>query len=137
MLAHRVASPRVLALALAAFPLGACSTSSQPAASPSLDDSAPPGKILLTVDNRNAADARLYVVRPGLRHRLGTIGSYERRTFALSTMYLGGQGEIALETELMASRERHRMQPVSVVAGDRLEWMIGLRLPNSWVRLSR
>lgn len=136
MPAHRFASPRLLALALAVFPLGAC-TSSQLGASASLDNSASPRGILLTVENRNAADARLYLVRPGLRLHLGTIGSHERRTFALSTTHLGGHADVSLQTELLASRERRTMQPVSAGAGDRLEWVIGHRLPYSWVSVRR
>lgn len=133
---ERFASPRLLVLVMAVFPLGAC-TSSQLGASASLDKSASPRGILLTVENRNAADARVYLLRPGLRVRLGTVGSHDRRTFAVPTAYLGGAGEVGLQTELMASRERRTMQPVTAVAGDRLEWVIAHRLPYSLVSVHR
>jgi hypothetical protein len=136
MPARRFVSPRLLALALTVFPLGAC-TSSQLGASASLDNKAPPRGILLTVENRNALDARLYLVRPGARFRVGTVGSHQRRTFAVPATYVGGQGALMLQTELLASRERHTMQPVTAVAGDRLEWVIGHRLSYSRVSVRR
>lgn len=133
---RRFAALRLLGLALTVFPLGAC-TSSQLGASASLDNKALPRGILLTVENRNALDARLYLVRPGARLRLGTVGSHERRTFTVPAAYVGGQGAVMLQSELLASRERHTTQPVTAVAGDRLEWVIGHRLAYSRVSLRR
>jgi hypothetical protein len=129
-------TPNRLLLILIMLPLGAC-TSSQLGVPTSLDKSAPPRGILLTVENRNAADARIYLVRAGIRLRLGTVGSHERRTLSLPTAYLGIPGGAVLETELMASRERHAMQPIAAVSGDRVAWTIGHRLPYSVVSVSR
>jgi len=136
MSVRRPAAHRVLALTLAVFPLGAC-TSSQPGASASLDNSAHPRGILLTVENRNTNDARLYLIRAGRRLRLGTLGSHERRTFALPSAYLGDPSGVVLESELLASRERYRTHAVVTVPGDRLEWLIGHRLSYSKVLIHR
>lgn len=133
---QRVLAVSVFALGLTVFPLGAC-TSSQLGASASLDKSASPRGILLTVDNRNAADARLYLLRSGLRVRLATLGSHERRTMALPVSYLAGQSGLVLQAELLASRETHQTQPVVAVVGDRLHWIIAHRLPYSRVSVHR
>jgi hypothetical protein len=132
---HRFAASCMLPLAIALIPLGAC-TSSQRGASASLDELAPPRGALLTVENRNLLDARLYVVRSGLRIRLGTIQAHERRTFVLWAHHLGPRG-LVLETELVPSRERYLTHRVTVARGDRLDWLIGHRLAFSRVTVSR
>lgn len=135
MSVHRFAASCMLPLAIALIPLGAC-TSSQHGASASLDELAPPRGALLTVENRNVLDARLYVLRAGVRIPLGSIQAHERRTFVLSAHHLGPQGLI-LETVLVPSRERYVTHEVPVARGDRLDWLIGHRLSYSRVNVSR
>jgi len=135
MHSDRWAASHVAAFVIALIPLGAC-TSSQRGASASLDKEAPPRGVLLTVDNRNTADARVYLVRPGLRLRLGMLEAHARRTFSLPASYLGFDG-FELQTELIASRERHHSRRVAAVPGDRVELTIGHRLTLSRVVVHR
>lgn len=114
--------------------LGACA-SAQLYGSPEEGPSS--AKILLGVENRNVADARVFLVRSGVRLRLGTVGAHERRTFSIDRSLLGGVGEFSLDSELLASRRRHRTPPIVATAGDHVELVIGHRLSLSRVVVRR
>lgn len=64
----------------------ACATSTPGSSPPDADpftESGPPVSITLMVDNRNFADARLYVLRRGSTRSLGVVGGKSQTEFEL------------------------------------------------------
>jgi len=132
----RCAPPRPLILLALLLSLEGCrSTSSSTTASPQAGTAT--GVRVLIVENRNGADARVYIVRTGLRVRVGTVEAHHRRTFSLARSYLGQEAEFGLEVELLASRERYRTEAVLAMPGDRIDLWIGPRLSLSRLMVRR
>ena len=76
----------------------------------------------LHVRNNNWLDMRVYVVRHGSRVLLGTVTSFQDRTFELPTAALGGGGSGArVVADPIGSRRGWASDPLSFFPGDRLE----------------
>lgn len=117
-------SPVVATLViLLSLPLGACA-SSQSRAFGSLDDDAPPGGALITVENRHVLDMRVYLVRGSNPLPLGTVGTLERRTFPIPTAMLGHQGFVRLMADPVGSRDTHTSDWIPATPGDHLRWTL-------------
>lgn len=137
MTVHRVDPGRAMAalLMIGLLPLGAC-TSSQLGA-PAPDAIALPRGALLTVESQHVMDVRVFLVRPGLRVRLGTVGTLERRTFSVPRVLLGSQYGFWIDLVPLGSTEGYRTEFVPAAAGDRVTLRIAHRLPLSSVWAGR
>lgn len=124
---------RVLVLAMV-LPLGAC-TFSRPGASASVDAAAVPRGALVTVSNAHVQDVRVYLVRDGLRYPLGTLGTGERRSFAVPTSVLGHGGRLRLQADLVGDRRRFTSEWIEATRGDHVEWFVQPRLQLSHFRV--
>jgi hypothetical protein len=81
----------------------------------------------LTVDNNNWAQVTIYVVRSGMRTRLGQVGAMKSETFRLHPTLVSGTGEMHIVARPLASRHAFTSQRVIVSPGQRIE----LRLENN------
>ena len=137
MTVHRINPERAVAalLMIGLLPLGACTSSQLGASAP--DTIALPRGALLTVESQHVMDVRVFLVRPGLRVRLGTLGTLERRTFSVSSALLGSQGGFWIDLVPLGSTDSYRTDFVPAVAGDRVRLRIAHRLPLSSVVVSR
>lgn len=137
MTIHRVDPGRAIAalLVIGLLPLGACTSSQLGASAP--DTIALPRGALLTVESQHVMDMRVFLVRPGLRVRLGTLGTLERRTFSLSGVLLGNLGGFWIELVPLGSSDGYTTDWVPAAAGDRVSLRIAHRLPLSSVVVVR
>jgi hypothetical protein len=85
------------------------------------------GQATLTVDNNNWAQVTIYVVRSGMRTRLGQVAAMGSETFRLHPTLVSGTGEMHIEARPLASRHAFTSQRVLVSPGQRIE----LRLENN------
>ena len=88
-------------------------------------------KATLLVENNNWADMAIYLVRDGMRTRLGTAPSLGRTRFVLPDAMIGGSGELRLLADPIGSTQRFLSQPIHVTPGDQVRF----RLENN-VQLS-
>lgn len=85
----------------------------------------------LTVENNNWQDMTVYVVRDGVRARLGSVPALGRSNFTFPEAMIGGASEVRLMADPLGSSARFTTQPISVMRGQRVRF----RLENN-VQLS-
>ncbi len=108
------------------LPLGACGPLNT--RSPVLDASRVLGGVDLTLENRHVMDMRVYFVRPGVKVRIATLSTAERKTVQIPYALLGTGGGFQLYVEAIASRVGHMSEWMPAVAGNTATYTIGHRL---------
>ena len=112
---------------VAVFTASACAPVSQGAQAGQIERE----QTVLLVENNNWADMAIYIVRDGMRTRLGTAPSLRSAKFALSDALVGGSAEIRLLADPIGSSQRFLSQPIHVMPGHQVRF----RLENN-VQLS-
>ena len=120
---------RVVVLA-ASLPLVGCSAIQLRPGTGALDGQ-PPGGVLVSVENHHVLDVRIYVVRGTTLIPLGTVGTLERRTFALPSGLAGGFGTLRLAADPVGSAEMHGSPEIAADVGDHVEWRLEANLRMS------
>lgn len=112
---------RLLPAAMIAAALGACAPTSglQSGPAPSEGRSAS-----VRVTNNNWADMTVYMLRAGMRVRLGTVTSMATQSFRIPPSVLGGEGDVRLVADPIGSRETHLTLPVQVWPGQTVAFKI-------------
>ena len=85
----------------------------------------------LTVENNNWQDMTVYLVRDGVRARLGSVPALGRSNFTLPEALIGGSGEVRLMADPLGSSSRFTTQPINLMRGQQVRF----RLENN-VQLS-
>lgn len=117
----------ILGAALVAMTgLGGCASKGPPG-----EAGADPERTTLTVENNNWNDMTVYVLRDGVRARLGSVPALGSSTFRLPDALIGGSGEVRLMADPLGSSARFTTQPIHVMRGQRVRF----RLENN-VQLS-
>jgi hypothetical protein len=119
---------QLMSVALAAVTAGAaCASYSQGGGTDQLLNE----RTTLLVENNNWADMTVYVVRNGIRARVGTVPSFGRARFVLSDALVGGSGELRLLADPIGSNNRFLSDPIHLGPGQQVRF----RLENN-VQLS-
>lgn len=130
---------RVVRLAGAAaltLSLWACTSSSQLwAGGPG--DAPTPGGAILTVENQHVQDMRVYLIRGSTPIALGSVGTLERRTFAIPNSVLGNSGSIRLMADPLGSRGTFTSDYIPAMAGDHVRWTLAASLSLSHFSVRR
>lgn len=121
---------RFAGVAALTLSLWACTSSSQLWAGRPGDAPAPRGA-LLTVENQHVQDMRVYLIRGSTPIALGSVGTMERRTFALPTAVLGNSGSIRLMADPLGSRGTFTSDYIPAIAGDHVRWTLAPSLALS------
>lgn len=128
----------VLTAALMTLAVGACSqattTSGSQAAAPSA--SAQESGIEVRVENQNWNDMRIYVIRDGTAHRLGSVVTFGAKSFRVASTDLSGAGTVQLEARALGSRLIKTSQPIQVHGGDVVTWTLKNNLGTSSITVS-
>ena len=125
---------RTLTMMILYLPLGAC-TSSQ-LGPERLLDIAPPGGVLITVENQHVQDMRVYLLRGTASISLGSVRTLERRTFVLSSALVGHGGTVRLIADPLGSQQTFTSETIPAALGDHVTWSLApsLRLSRFFVR---
>lgn len=109
-------SRALLAAVLLVFLLPSCaSTRGGPAS--------PPGPVtVVEVQNRNWADITIYVIRSGMRQRLGSVVSMTTERLKVPAGVLSGSEGIRLHVEVLGSRDAFTTEAIQVQPGDRVQF---------------
>jgi hypothetical protein len=75
---------------------------------------------VVEVSNRNFLDVNVYVIRSGLRERLGTVRSMSTRTRDLPLSAAAGGGRIQLMAAPIGSQWAHLTETILFRSGDRI-----------------
>ena len=120
----------LLPAALMAFLLSACASGSSPQSgpAPSIGESA-----MVRVSNNNWADMNVYMVRSGMRVRLGTVTTMGTRSFRVPKSLMNASGELRLVADPIGSQDVHVSQPVQVWPGQTVQFKIENHLAISSV----
>jgi hypothetical protein len=78
----------------------------------------------LFVENNNWSDMTVYIVRDGMRSRVGSIPSFTRSRFVLSPAMIGGVGEIRLLADPLGSNQRYLSEPILVNPGQQVRFRV-------------
>lgn len=114
------------ALMLSTLPLWACTSGTRGPLDPPR-----PGGAVLTVENQHVMDMRVYLVRGYTPIALGSVGTMERRTFALPTSMLGHGGTIRLMADPLGSRGTFTSDFIQASPGDHVRWILAPSLSLS------
>lgn len=87
------------------------------------------------VENNNWSDMRIYIVRSGIRTRLGYVSSMTEASLDVSDTMVGGAGEVRLMAAPIGSLQRFYSDPLHVSPGQVVEWRLENTLPLSSVRI--
>ena len=78
----------------------------------------------LMVENNNWMDMTVYVVRDGLRSRVGSVTSFTRSRFVLTPAMIGGVGEIRLLADPLGSNQQFLSEPILVNEGQQVRFRV-------------
>lgn len=87
------------------------------------------------VENNNWSDMRIYLVRSGIRTRLGYVSSMTEASLDVSDTMVGGAGEVRLMAAPIGSLQRFYSDPLHVSPGQMVEWRLENNLPLSSIRI--
>lgn len=95
-----------------------------------------PPEAALHVVNSNWSDMTVYAVRNGMRSRLGTVPSMEKRTFRLPGHIVVAGGDFRLEADPLGSSRRYQSPSLVVGPGQVVEWRLenNLSLSSAVIR---
>lgn len=93
-------------------------------------------RTVVRVTNNNWSDMTIYVVRDGLRHRLGTVTSQTTERFAVPTHFMAASGRVHLLADPIGSRNTFLSSPIVITPGQTAEWQLenSLALSSIWIR---
>jgi hypothetical protein len=132
----RVSLRTLLFLGLGVAGVAGCarSRSSSPsaeAASPELGTDIP-----VEIQNRHWRDLTIYVVRQGLRTRLGTVTANRTATLLISRGHMQGyRGDIRLVADPLGSGTSLTSEPIRVLPGQIIVWTLETDLTRSSIGL--
>lgn len=87
--------------------------------------------VILHVINGHAADVRVFLLQGTTRVRLGTVGSFEQRTFSIRAAQLGRGGWATLAVQPLGERQTIVLEPIDARLGDAMELRVMNRLTLS------
>ena len=122
---------RALLPAAVVFALTACAHASSTKGSSSSSSSAP--LVRLLVQNRHFASVRLFIVREGVRTRIGEVPGVAEHVFLLPARLFGHTGEFRLAASPFAETAKHETELLIVRPGQKITWTIEQRLETSSV----
>jgi len=127
-------SQSLIALAAAAVIAGGCASATGTTQSQNAD--AASERTMIRVNNHNWSDMTVYLVRDGVRMRLGLVSSLETRMFEVPTSHLISTGEVRLVADPIGSSRVVTSPPVLIAPGQRAEWRLenSLALSSFWIR---
>lgn len=86
-----------------------------------------PEQTALVVDNNNWTDMTLYVLRDGMRVRIGSVTALSKARFRLSDALIGGAGDVRILADPLAAGDRFVSHPLTILPGQEVR----LRLENN------
>lgn len=113
--------PRLFPTALIALALSACASTSEVKNGP--QRSAAPSAIV-QVTNNNWADMNVYMLRAGMRVRLGTVTTMGSRRFQVPKSMMSASGEVRLIADPIGSRGQFTTAPVQFWPGQTVDFKI-------------
>jgi len=78
----------------------------------------------MVVENNNWQDMTVYLVRNGIRQRLGSVPSMGRANFRLGPGLIGGSGEIRLLADPLGSNVKFLSEPILIFAGRQVRFKV-------------
>lgn len=99
-----------------AIGLGACAPMTR---STQVEDR-PTDRSTMVVENNNWSDMTVYILRDGIRTRLGSVPSMGRSSFKLTSALVGGTGELRVLADPMGSAQKWMSQPLLIVPGSQV-----------------
>ena len=99
---------------------GACTPMTQNAGV----DGAATERTTMLVENNNWSDMTVYILRDGVRTRMGAVPSMGRATFVLSSALVGGTGEIRVQADPLGSTNKWTSQPILIVPGNQVRFRL-------------
>ena len=78
----------------------------------------------MVVENNNWSDMTVYILRDGVRTRMGAVPSMGRSTFVLSSALVGGTGEIRVQADPLGSSKKWTSQPILIVPGNQVRFRL-------------
>lgn len=120
-------------LAMVVLAAGACAHGTPPMQGADGQDD---DKTVISITNNNWSDMTIYLVRDGLRRRLGTVPSQTTDTFSVPTYFIMASGQVQLMADPIGSRNTFTSMPIVITPGQRAEWKLenSLALSTMWVR---
>lgn len=93
-------------------------------------------RTVVRVTNNNWSDMTVYLLRDGLRRRLGTVTSQTTDTFVVPTYLMTTSGRVHLLADPIGSRNAFASPPIIINPGQRAEWQLenSLALSSFWIR---
>jgi hypothetical protein len=103
-----------------AFVLGACTpaTRNAPVENWGVE------RTTMTVENNNWSDMTVYLLREGVRTRLGVVPSMGRSNFTLSSALIGGNGDLRVMADPLGSNQRWTSQPMLITPGSQIRFRL-------------
>ncbi len=80
----------------------------------------PTDRSTMVVENNNWSDMTVYILRDGIRTRLGSVPSMGRSSFKLTSALVGGTGELRVLADPMGSAQKWMSQPLLIVPGSQV-----------------
>ncbi len=90
------------------------------------------GGAVIHVFNENFADVRVFLLRGSMPIRLGTVGSFEKRSFQINPAVVGSGGTVTLVVQPIGY-ESLTLEPVAFTAGEALELRVGTNIVNTYL----
>ena len=121
----------VLGLVAAALLLGGCAHGMSRGGSEAGDP-----ETVLQVTNNNWSDMAIYLVRGGMRQRLGTAGSLTTSKFRLPSHIFASPDPLRLVADPIGGAAAHVSQPLLLSPGQTVEWRLenNLHLSSAFIR---
>ena len=80
--------------------------------------------ITLSIDNRELADMRIYLVREGTRILIGTVNGFTSRIFAVPAFMLGGSAQLGLLATPFAGTDELLSPIVTIDGHQQVSWRV-------------
>jgi hypothetical protein len=85
----------------------------------------------LVVENNNWLDMTVYVVRNGMRSRVGSVPSLSRSKFVLAPSLIGGSGNFRILADPLGSSTGYTSDPIFVTTGQEVRFKVENNLRTS------
>jgi hypothetical protein len=82
-------------------------------------------------------DMRVYLLRGATQMPLGSVGTLEKRTFAVPSSMVGHDGTVRLVADPMGSRQTYVSDYIQAALGDRVTWSLAPNLKLSQYSVRR
>ena len=102
-----------------ALTMGACGPANRQAAEQEQSDRA-----TLLVENNNWQDMTLYLLRDGMRTRLGSVTAMGRGRFVLPAAAVMGSGDVRIVADPLGSSQVWTSQPIHVMPGQHVRFKL-------------